>query len=183
MLTLIAPAAVLYTRSMVSHAAADGDLSLAVIIDCLHLCLMSVWVGAVFIAAFATLSTGVPTHAADRSEVADYVDNLSASASFALVGLFATGLFSAWHNLGGIAGLTSDAYGNVLLLQLGLVSFAVLLGGLNRFKVMPLLLAGLRERADPSNPLRRFTLILRIEAGMLLAVLIGAAVLSATSPP
>lgn len=182
-LNLLPLVIVLYTRSMVSHAAADGDLSVAVIIDWLHLCLMAVWVGAVVIAAFATLTPGLPTEAADRLAMAGYVDSLSSCATFALVGIVATGLFSGWHNLGTIDSLTSHAYGNLLLLKLALVSFAVLLGGCNRFIVMPTLLTGLREGGEAADPLRRFSLILRIEAGVLLAVLVAAAVLSATSPP
>jgi putative copper resistance protein D len=184
MFNLLALAIALYTRSMVSHAAANGDLSLAVIIDWMHLCLISVWVGAVFIAAFATLGRRVPVHSADRAEVARYVENLSSSATFALVGIFATGIFSAWHNLGSIEGLTGNAYGSVMLFKLVLVVVAVLLGGFNRFMVMPSLLAGLRERhSDPAKPLQRFTLYLRVEAIVLLAVLVAAAILSATSPP
>jgi len=184
LLNLLALAVALYTRSMVSHAAADGDLSLAVIVDWIHLCLMSVWVGEVFIAALVTLSGRVPSHAFDRAELARYVENLSSSATFALVGIFSTGLFSTWQNLGDISGLTGNAYGSVLLFKLGLVAFAVLLGGFNRFIVMPSLLAGLREpHGDAAQPLSRFTLNLRIEAIVLLAVLVAAAILSATSPP
>ena len=183
-LNLIALAVALYTRSMVSHAAADGDLSLAVVVDWIHLCLTSVWVGEVFLSALVTLRGRVPAHAADRAQVARYIENLSSSATFALVGLFATGVFSAWHNLGSVAALTGHSYGSLLLLKLGLVALAVLLGGLNRFIVMPSLLAGLRAaHADAAAPLRRFTLNLRIEALVLLAVLIAAAFLSATSPP
>ncbi len=184
MFNLIALAVALYTRSMVSHAAADGDLSLAVIIDWIHLCVISVWVGEVFIAAFGTLSMRVPVHSADHAEVARYVENLSSSATFALVGIFGTGIVSAWHNLGSIEGLTGNAYGSVMLFKLVLVVLAVLLGGFNRFIVMPSLLAGLRERhSDPAKPLQRFTLYLRVEAIVLLAVLVAAAILSATSPP
>lgn len=183
-LNLIALAVALYTRSMVSHAAADGDFSVAVIVDWIHLCLISVWVGEVCISALATLSGPAPNHASDRVEVARYVENLSSSATFALVGIFATGVVSAWHNLGSMSGLTGNAYGYVLLLKLLLVAVAVLLGGFNRFIVMPSLLAGLRApHADAAAPLRRFTLNLRIEALVLLAVLIAAAFLSATSPP
>lgn len=181
---VIALAVAFYTRCMVSHAAADGDFSLTMVVDWVHLCLMGVWVGAVFVAALVTLSAPVPAHAADRAHVAGHIENLSTLATFALVGIVATGVFSAWHNLGSIAGLTGHAYGSVLQLKLVLVAIAVLLGGVNRFIVMPSLLAGLRAPyADAAAPLRRFTLNLRIEAAVLLAVLIAAAFLSATAPP
>ncbi len=184
MFNLLALAVALYTRSMVSHAAADGDLSLAVVIDWMHLCLICLWMGDVFIAAFGTLGTSVPVQSGDHAEVAKYVEHLSSSATFALAGIVATGVFSAWHNLGSIEGLTDHAYGSVMMCKLALVAIAVLLGGFNRFFVMPSLLAGLRERdAGSSRPLQRFTRILRVEAMVLLAVLVAAAILSATSPP
>ena len=178
---LLALAAGLYTRSMVSHAAADGDLSAAIVMDWMHLCLISVWVGEVFIAGFITLNGIVPDHAAERAEADRYIESLSSSATFALAGIVVTGLFSVWHNLGGIAGLAGNAYGSVLLFKLALVALAALLGGFNRLLVMPSLLASLREpHASAPMALRRFTLILRIEALVLLAVLVAAAILSAT---
>ena len=153
-------------------------------VDWTHLCLISVWMGVVFIAGFITLTGLVPADATGRAEADRYVEHLSSSATFALCGIFANGLFNAWHNLWGIAGLVGNAYGSALLLKLALVALAALLGGFNRFIVMPSLLAGLRgPQAGAPEPLRRFRLILRIEAVLLLAVLIAAAILSATPPP
>ncbi len=181
---LLVLAVALYARSMVSHAAADSDLSMAIVVDWMHLCLMSVWVGEVFVAGFVTLSSAIVEPGVERAEAARYVENLSSSATFALAGIFATGLFSAWHNLGGIAGLTGNPYSSVLVYKLALVAVAALLGGFNRFIVMPPLLAGWRgPHAAATQGFRRFRLILRIEATVLLAVLVGAAILSATPPP
>lgn len=181
---LLALAVALYTRSMVSHAAADGDFSVAIVVDWVHLILISVWVGEVSIAGFITLSGLIAEPSVERAEAARYVENLSSSATFALVGIFATGLFSAWHNLGGVAGLTANAYSSVLLSKLFLVALAAVLGGFNRFIVMPSLLTGWRALHAGVEPrLRRFRLVLQIEAIVLLAVLIAAAILSATPPP
>ena len=184
LLNMLVLAVALYSRSMVSHAAADGDLSVAIVVDWMHLCLISVWVGAVFTAGFITLNGMVSETAAGRVEAARYVENLSSSATFALAGIFATGLFSSWHNVGSLAGLAGNDYGSVLLFKLALVALAALLGGFNRFIVMPSLLGSLRQPvAGTPEPLRRFRFILRIEALLLLAVLVAAAILSATPPP
>lgn len=184
LISLMALAVVLYTRSMVSHAAADGDLSLAIIVDWVHLCLISVWVGAVFIAALVTLPSPVGQHGTDRTEAAGYIDTLSTWATGALAGIVATGLFSSWVNLGSLAALSTTDYGSALLVKLGLVVFAILLGGFNRFTVMPSLLAGLRRpQVGMEASQRRFTRVLQIEAIVLFAVLVVAVILSATSPP
>ncbi|UUZ54127.1 CopD family protein [Massilia sp. H-1] len=169
---------------MVSHASANGDLNAAVAADWIHLCLISVWVGEVVIAGLFVLGRRGAAHAPDREDMARYVENLSSSATFALVGIFATGIFSAWHNVGSVAGLSGNPYGVTLLAKLAMVTIAVLLGGFNRFVVMPPLLAGLRRAgACDTSSLRRFTLVLRIEAVVLLGVLVAAAILSSTSPP
>ena len=96
----------------------------------------------------------------------------------------ATGVFSAWHQLGSVGALTTNPYGAALLVKVGLVGVAVLMGGYNRLLVMPSLLAKLRC-SDPAAALdiRRFALILRLETAVLLGVLITASVVSSTSPP
>jgi putative copper resistance protein D len=57
--------------------------------------------------------------------------------------------------------------------KLALVAIAVALGGFNRFAVMPSL-----PRAWP-----RFVRVLRVEAAVLLAVLVAAALLANGEPP
>ena len=183
-LSLSGLAVFLYTRSMVSHAAANGDVSWPMLADWLHLMLICLWVGEVFVSGFLILTSPVAVRLDDRNDCAAYIEALSTSATFALVGIFATGLFSAWHNLGGPGALVGNPYGTTLLVKLALVAGAAMLGGFNRFIVMPKLLAAVR-RGDSAARLatRRFTTILRIESAVLLAVLIVAAILSSTSPP
>ena len=174
----------LYSRSMVSHAASDGDISVAMLADWLHLMLISLWVGEVLLAGLLILNKPIGMLAHERKDAACYVESLSTSATYALVGIVATGLFSAWHNLGGLSGLSGNTYGTTLLIKLGLVALAIILGGFNRFKVMPLLI-GTLQRGDSASmgAQRRFSNILRIESLVLLGVVLTAAVLSATSPP
>lgn len=173
---LVGLSAFLFTRSMVSHAAGDGDFTVPVLVDWLHLNLACMWVGEVLVSGFLVLA-GPP---GDRTDCAAYVTSLSTSATFALAGIFATGLFSAWHNLGSLGALTGSAYGITLAAKVALVLAAAMLGGVNRFFVMPKLIASLRDGASDGG---KFRLILRLEAAVLLGVLALAAVLSSTSPP
>lgn len=176
-------AVVFYTRSMVSHASANGDFNLAMAADWLHLCLISLWVGEVVIAGMLTLRPTAALQQDDSGEIAGYIENLSMSATVALFGIVATGAYSAWHNLGSLDGLTGNRYGTVLTVKVAMVVLAIMLGGFNRFIVMPQLLAGLRGGTTIDSPLKTFTLVLRVEAVLLLGVLVAAAILSATSPP
>lgn len=183
-LSLAGLAVFLYTRSMVSHAAANGDVGWPMLADWLHLMLICLWVGEVCVSGFLILAPPAAAGPEDRSDCAAYIESLSKSATFALVGIFATGLFSAWHNLGGPGALVGNPYGTTLLVKLALVAAAAMLGGFNRFIVMPKLLAAVRSGDSAARlATRRFTSVLRIESGVLLAVLVLAAMLSSTSPP
>lgn len=183
-LNLFGLAVFLFTRSMVSHASADGDFNAPMIADWLHLVLICVWVGEVFVAGFLTLAAPPGQRKNDRDDCGRYIETLSASATFALAVIVATGLFSAWHNIGSARALIGSVYGTTLLVKLSLVAIAAMLGGANRFIVMPALIAAIRgnDSATPSA-MRRFTMTLRIEAAVLLGVLMLAALLSSTYPP
>lgn len=168
---LLGLAVFLYTRSMVSHAAADGDFSVPIVVDWLHLMLICLWTGEVVVAGWLV-------RADDGVEWARYAAALSTTATFALGGIVATGMFSVWRNLDSPAALIEHVYGTTLVAKLALVTIAVLLGGANRYFVMPSLCGG-----HAIETARRFTAILRVESAVLLGVLILAALLSSTAPP
>ncbi|WP_371763415.1 copper resistance D family protein [Massilia sp.] len=184
LLTLAGLAVFWYTRSMVSHAASDGDFSLRLLADWVHLGLISLWVGEVMLSGGVMLRTTGSMNPADRRARAAYVESLSSSATFALTGIFVTGLYASWRALGGFQDLFGNPYGNTLVAKLLLVGVAAMLGGFNRFFVMPPWLTS--ESAGNAAPPRlptRFKRIIWIEAVVLLAVVMLAAYLASTSPP
>jgi putative copper resistance protein D len=182
-LRLLALATLLYSRSIVSHAAAAGDFSWAVAADWLHLVLVSAWVGAVLVAGLAALRAE-PGDPQGRLECGAWVQALSRSATVALAGIAATGAVSAWRSLATIENAFGNPYAAILLVKLVLVLCAAALGGLNRFAVMPALLKQLRQPVPGQQDARRsFVLILRVEAVFLAAALVAAAFLASTPPP
>jgi putative copper resistance protein D len=184
-LTTLAGLAVFwYTRSMVSHASSDGDFSVRMLMDWAHLALISLWVGEVMVAGAITLRASANMDAGDRRARVAYVASLSSSATFALTGIFVTGLYAAWRSLDGWANLLGNPYGTTLVAKVLLVGAAAALGGFNRFVVMPPWLAreGAGEAAAEVFPLR-FRRIVWIEAVVLLVVVALAAWLASTSPP
>lgn len=183
-LTLISLAVFWYTRSMVSHAASDGDFSVRLVADWVHLGLISLWVGEVILAGVVTLKTSVNMNALDRRARAAYVESLSSSATIALTGIFITGAYAVWRSLGSLENVFGNPYGNTLIAKLLLVGVAAALGGYNRFLVMPPWLT--LERAGNAAPAvlpERFRRILWVEALVLLVVVMLAAILASTSPP
>lgn len=173
-----------YTRSMASHAASDGDLSLRLLADWAHLALISTWVGEVVVAGFVMLRPLDSLKTGDRPMRAAYVASLSTSATVALAGIFVTGLYAAWRSLDGLANLLGTPYGLTLVAKLICVGLAAALGGTNRLLVMPRWLAAERAGATaPSDLPLRFRRILWLEALVLVAAIALAAWLAATSPP
>jgi putative copper resistance protein D len=172
-----------FARAAVSHAGDSGVASLQLLVEGVHLWTISLWVGFVGIAAFAVLGHEVSASSVDRADMASWVKTLSAVATWTLAIVVGSGLFNASRGVGSMANLVGSAYGNTLLVKVALVAIAVALGGFNRFRAMPRLLAGLEPLAAVSSLQYRFVQVLRIEAVVLLAALIAAAVLSSSPLP
>lgn len=172
-----------WSRSAVSHAANSGDYSLDVVVDVMHVLATSLWVGMVVVAV------RLPRPAlamSDRIDASRWVQALSAYATAALGVVVLTGAFKAYRAVPHWSSLPGSEYGQALFVKLALVAAAVLLGGYNRFRVLPGLRAALGER-DASSPdpgwTGRLVTVLRIEMVVLILVVGWAALLASTEPP
>jgi len=173
------------SRSAVSHAASRGDVTVDVAVDVAHLLLVCTWVGIVAAGARLTLpSSGAP--ALERAAATRWVARMSSTATVALVGIGASGLYKVWRVLesapSALQFVASD-YGRTLVVKLVFVGVAAALGGANRFVVLPRLLTDLAGAEDGGRWRRGLVRILRFEAVTLLLVLVAAAVLGSTEPP
>lgn len=183
LVTALGVAAFILARSIVSHAGVDGDFNIRVAVDWLHLVLVCLWVGMVLLGAFVALQRPAQSQS-DATDSATWVSSLSTTATVALACILLTGLQKVWWATPSVGQLLASAYGVVLLVKVLLVGAAVVLGGINRFFVLPPLLVGLHSltRASPGLH-KQFVRVLRIEAAVLLLVLAAAAVLSGTPTP
>jgi len=161
------------------HPAAAAEPWLATGTQLLHLLGAGGWVGslalltAVAIPAAMRLD-GAPTDLAD-ARIAGLVRAFSPTALVFSGILAATGLYTAWGNLGGIAQLWESAYGRTLMIKLGFLSVAGATGAYNWRRVLPEL-----GQAQSSARLRKSSLI---ELAAALLVLVATAVLVATPMP
>ena len=171
------------SRSLISHAVSAGNLSWPVVIETVHLLLISVWIGEVFLSGLHVLRTPCGRLSKDRNAYRHYVNALSTTATVALVGIVITGLFNAWRGLGSVNHLLDNPWSWILIIKLALVVTAAGLGAFNRWGVMPNLLGELNTGIDTDKLQKRFACVLQIEAVVLIAVLIAAALLSSSSPP
>jgi putative copper resistance protein D len=158
-------------QACTGHAAANG-IGWLVPTMAVHRLATGVWAGGVFAAALLLLR-----ESPDAVDCARYARRLSGWATAALAGVALTGAASAWHSLGGslapLAPAQVSSWSVTLIVKLALVASAIALGGFNRVVVMPSL-----PQAWP-----RFARVLRVEAVVLLAVLVAAAWLAGGEPP
>jgi putative copper resistance protein D len=154
----------------IGHAGASG-LAWLLPAMAVHVLATGLWAGSVFGATLVL--RGQP----DAIDVVRYARRLSATATAALATVAVTGVAIAWHGLGGslapLVPANGSSWGILLDTKLALVALAVVLGGFNRVSAMPSLPA--------TWP--RFASVLRVEAVVLLAALVVAAVLANGEPP
>ncbi|WP_028225804.1 CopD family protein [Paraburkholderia ferrariae] len=172
-LALIATAA---GRAALGHAADAGFASAALGLHTLHVLSASAWSGVVMAGGLAVLPVlGTSTARGILIRTSTQVSNV---AMFAVGLVLATGVFNALRGTGGsLAALTESAWGHVLLVKLGLVALALVLGGYNRMVAMPEL-----RRAASTAAARRFVNVIHLEAIVMIGVLVLAAVLARSVP-
>ena len=178
-------AALLWSRSAAAHAGSQGDVSIDVCIDAVHLLAACLWVGMVFVAVMFHLpSISLPKQ--NRLDATQWVTALSSTATAALVVVVITGSFKIWRPTYSLTALVTSDYGWVLGSKVALVAIAAAMGGFNRFRVLPGLFDGLRADAGSEATAswdRRLKIVLRAEAIVLFSVLIAAAILAGMETP
>ena len=157
--------------SVSGHDAVDAGSSWKTeIADWLHLSAASLWIG-----ALATMALLLWTGAPELRKAAFMRFSRLATVLIAVV--LGAGVYLAIVRLPQVSDLWSTGYGRVLLVKIGLVSFALLWGAFHHFIVAPAL-----ERADPGF-LGRIGRSLAGESMVGMAVLLLAAILVDSAPP
>jgi copper transport protein len=157
--------------SVSGHDAVDpGSSWKTEIADWVHLSAASLWIG-----ALATMALLLWTGAPELRKAAFMRFSRLATVLIALV--LGAGVYLAIVRLPHVSDLWSTGYGRVLLVKIGLVSFALLWGAFHHFVVAPAL-----ERAD-AGFLGRIGRSLAGESMVGMAVLLLAAILVDSRPP
>jgi putative copper export protein len=157
--------------SVSGHDAVDpGSSWKTEIADWLHLSAASLWIG-----ALATMALLLWTGAPELRRTAFMRFSRLATVLIAIV--LGAGVYLAIGRLPNVSDLWTTGYGRVLLVKIGLVSFALLWGAFHHFVVAPAL-----ERAD-AGFLGRIGRSLAGESMVGMAVLLLAAILVDSRPP
>ncbi|HEV2873192.1 MAG TPA: CopD family protein, partial [Actinomycetota bacterium] len=124
---------------MAGHAAGPSPLrSVNLLVQWLHLLAVGAWIG-----GLVWLLAGL--RGRERPEQVASAVRFSKLAAPVLGLVAVTGLSRALHLAGGWQGLLDSSYGRFLDVKVALFAALVLLGALNRFRVVPALVAGVRR--------------------------------------
>ena len=180
-LAMTAGAFLLLTASLSGHAADSGDLSLAVLVDWLHLLAVSAWIGGLlFLGGFLRKEVMLPT----SPTLITLARRFSALAGFCVILVLATGSYQIWHRVGSLAALFQTLYGQTLLVKLIIVLFLLGVGAINRYHILPQLFQreAAKSATSAGGPLRKLLHTVTLEIGIGLAVIFCVALLMQLPP-
>jgi copper transport protein len=155
----------LLSLSLVGHTRSVYPLWLMVAADVSHVTAGAIWFGGLI-----GLVIGL-RKVADRPQVAaEMLGRFSGLAGLLLGTVAVTGSILGWRILGSWYNLFHTDFGIVLIIKVGFVGLVALVGGFNRYRLMPRVMAdgGCDERRAATSLIQK---TVRIEAVLLLAVL------------
>lgn len=165
-----AAAILLLLRALASHAIDDG--ATATVLYLVHELFAGVWFGSLLGIWIGCRAAGAPDADAWFVMTAPQVSR-AAGGSLAL--LAATGLYAAYDGIGPHLGnLLYSAYGRTLILKLAVAALAVLIGGYNRFRLIPIVDDAAAQAALRNNVAAEV---------IVLAVVLACSVVLAATPP
>ena len=145
-LVVAASLGIIAAYSLGSHASGGGGRVWAVTSDFLHFSLTGLWLG---VLAHTALLWRSMRRDLDESErlllTANLLDRFSAVAVIGVLGLLASGIFSAFVQLPELDALWETTYGRILLLKMALVAPLLAIAGFNALFLKPALVGAIDQ--------------------------------------
>lgn len=140
-ITVLAGLLALLPFSLNSHAAAQpAGQPAAVTVDWLHLMGSSIWLGGLLTVLIGLIQLRGIAADQRRQVYAAVIPRFSTIAITSVIVLAATGIYSAWLQVGNLYALRESEYGRTLIVKLILVVPLLILGGLNLRVIGPAML-------------------------------------------
>jgi copper transport protein len=183
---LLAAAATLMVPGAVGHAGQTSPRGLSMALDFVHLASGSIWLGGLvgLLVLWLSLTDTVRAGAPSRVQVLTVVVPRFSNVAFvSVLLLLGTGTGATIIHIPAANALWETGYGVAILVKIGLLGTALLLGAVNLLRTKPGLLAA-RERGERGESAAR--LLRRLISGEVVLVagaVFAAAVLSSLAPP
>jgi putative copper export protein len=123
--------------SMSGHQGAKGYLNIPFFLDIVHFVAISLWIGGLFFIriCFPFFLKGAGAELWDIFK--SLINRFSQMATVSVFIAGVTGLGLAYFNIDSLSQIISTQYGRVLLVKVFIVGFLFLLGGLNKYFIVP----------------------------------------------
>ena len=173
----------LISISMSSHQAKEGYMKLPLYLDVLHISSISIWIGGIFFIRFC-YSFFIRDEGREFQEVfRRMITRFSDIATWAVYTAGVSGLILVFIRIKGLAQLTGTPYGMVLIAKVIIASIIFLLGGLNKFYLLPRLFSGDGSSSEGAVRAKKMLyLCVTAEAGAGMVVMLLTALLTHLSP-
>jgi putative copper export protein len=169
--------------AMSGHQGAKGYLNMPFFLDILHLFAVSLWIGGLFFIRPFVSFLVKENSASLWGNLTSLINRFSQMATFSVGVVILTGIILSFANVKSMAILTNTQYGVILMVKTILVAIIAILGGLNKFVVIPML-NNIRPDDKPSDMKkgRRLLYLISIETGIGSIVLLLTSLLTHLSP-
>ena len=122
------------SSSLTGHAADFGDLSPTVLVDWLHGVAAMTWTGGLFA---LVLTMGRARDAWPAEMVAVAARRFSRLAGYCVLVVVASGIYNTWAQVPSLTALWTTTYGAALSVKIALALAIVVIGAINRYRVLP----------------------------------------------
>jgi putative copper resistance protein D len=175
----------LITLSASGHQGAKGYLAIPFFLDVFHAMAVALWIGGLFY-----LRVGYVYLLRDAGEelwdvFSSMIKRFSDTATGAVFAVLASGIVLSLYNIKSVSFMIATPYGLVLSLKILLAGSIFLLGGVNKFFLLPAMLEqGETPAGSPRavSSRRRFYLLVTVEMAAGLCVLLMTSILTHLSP-
>lgn len=128
------------TTTLSGHAADWGDVTLPTFVDWVHLLAVSIWIGGLFAYGLVLRrSLSAPAMGEVIRGLSSIARTYPKMAAGCVAAFLVTGLYNTWLQVGSISSLVTTAYGQALLVKLGLVGCVLMIAAINRYYFLTLL--------------------------------------------
>jgi copper transport protein len=182
---LLAAAATLVLPGAVGHAGQASPRGLSVALDVVHLASGSLWLGGLIglLVLWWSLADVAPPGAPSRVQVlAHVVPRFSSVAFVSVLVLLGTGTGATIVHMPAVNALWDTGYGVAILVKIGLLTAALVLGAANLLRTKPRLLAA-REQQQGRSATALLRRLISGEIAIVTGAVFTAAVLSSLAPP
>jgi putative copper resistance protein D len=169
--------------AMSGHQGAKGYMNFPFFLDALHLVAVSLWIGGLIFIRFFLSAFVKGAYFEFWRNLTSFINRFSQLATYCVFIAALTGVLLSYYNVKGFSVFMNTPYGIILLLKILLVGIIVIIGGMNKFFVIPFMNnIKAEERSEGLAHGSKLLNLVTIEASLGIAVLLLTSLLTHLSP-